>query len=843
MIKIKNPHTISKDEIFKLLDTSPDGLSFDEAKERLKKYGKNELEEKRESLFVIFLRQFNNPLVFILIAAAIITVFIGDKLDAGIIAGIILINAVIGFVQEVKARTSLEALKKLTEIKATVLREGKQSEIPVSEIVVGDVIILTEGDIVPADARLFESSGLLVDESILTGESIPVEKEANIQLPEETPIYLRKNLVFKGTIVVRGKGKAVVYATGKNTEIGKIAERVKEKSPDTPLQRALKSFSKKWLVVLLLILASIFIIGIFQGRDFYTLFMLIVSELVSSVPEGLPLVVTFILVIGALKLAKKKTLTKYLPAVETLGSATYIVSDKTGTITEGNLEVKNYYAVDKEILFLASALCNDAYDSKGDPLEVAMLRWLEKEGFDWRKARENYKRIWEHPFDTKLRFMATINKISDKKHILFIKGAFESLEKLADESTDIEHLRQIHDSMAEQGLRVLAVGFTEIENIPSSIENVKIKIIGLIGFLDPPKSGVKEAVDVSKKAGIRIIMVTGDNIKTAVAIAKMVGIYGKNSLSLLGEQIEKYTDEELYNILQRVSVVARATPDNKYRIVKVLQRYGEIVAVTGDGVNDVPALKVADLGIAMGSGTEAAKEVAKMIITDNNLAVIVDAIKYGRIIALNLRKTIYYLLSCSFGEIGLITSAFLMNFPIPLHPVQILWINVVTEGVQDKTFAFNQADIDVMNQKPRKPEKVFFDRKQLFDIIFTAFVMTAITLGAFLYYLENSNLPHAMTISFSTLIVSQWFNGLLSIKSSPFFLNPIESIKVNPYMFLGVFIGMTLQLLATYVFPEFLHIVPLSLHDWIIILSLSLIFFIVIEGKKWVEYLYAKQKS
>ncbi|WP_029522284.1 cation-transporting P-type ATPase [Persephonella sp. KM09-Lau-8] len=830
-------HTLSIEETFKLLNSSPKGLNSQEAEKRLKKFGLNELEEKKESKFLIFIRQFNNPLVYILIVASIITFFMGDYLDSGIIAGIILINGFLGFLQELKAQASLEALKKLTQTKTTVLRDGKEIEIPVSQVVPGDIVILGEGDVVPADIRLIETAGLLVDEAILTGESIPVEKDASVVLPEDTPVYKRVNILFKGTLIVRGKGKGIVYATGKNTEIGKIAEKVKEKSPETPLQRSLKVFSKKWIFLLIGVLSVIFVIGILQGRDFYTLFLLLVSELVSSVPEGLPLVVTFILVIGALRLAKKKTLVKYLPSVETLGSATFIVSDKTGTITEGKLQVKDYFTLDKEKLLLTAALCNDAFDTKGDPLEVALLKWLENQGFNWRKAREKYKRIWEHPFDTKLRLMATINEIDGKK-FLFIKGAFESLINFA--INDVSKLQKVHDEMAENGLRVIAVGYSEIDKIPDNITKIKIKLIGLIGFLDPPKENVKEAVKIARKAGIRVIMVTGDNIKTATAIAKMVDIYQKGDFSLLGEDLKKYSDKELYNVLKRTSVVARATPEDKYRIVKVLQSNKEIVAVTGDGVNDVPALKVADLGIAMGSGSEAAKEVAKMIITDNNLSVIVDAIRYGRNIALNLRKTIYYLMSCSLGEIGLISSAFLLNFPLPLHPIQILWINVVTEGVQDKTFAFNKEDKDVMNEKPKPPEKTFFDKKQILDIIFAGLLMAILTLSVFLYFLNTTQLQHAIAMAFTSLIVIQWFNGFQSIITQPFFKNIFVSLTVNPYMYVGVGIGVVLQLLATYIFPDWLHTVPLTFSDWMVILGVALAFFIIIEIKKWIEFFMNK---
>jgi len=831
-------HSLPVKDLLKIFNTDPNGLSEEEAKKRIEKYGLNELEEKKESIFLIFLRQFHNPLVYILLTAIIITFFMGDYIDAGIIAGIVFINGLLGFFQEIKAKSSIEALKKLTETKTRVLRNGKEKIESVSYIVPGDIVLLEEGDVVPADIRLIDSVGLMVDEALLTGESIPVEKDGSIVLEDETPIYDRKNMAFKGTIVVRGKAKGLVVATGRYTEIGKIAEKIKEKAPETPLNRALKRFSMKWMIILFVILIFIFILGLVQGRDLYKLFMLIISELVSAVPEGLPLVVTFVLVIGALALAKKKTLVKYLPSVETLGSATFIVSDKTGTITEGKLKVEDFTAQDKEFLFLTAALCNDATLEKGDPLEIALLKWLDKENIDWIEMRERYPRIWEQPFDTKLRFMATVNEIEGKKYLL-IKGAFESLIEIAENRNEI--LIKMHDRMAEKGLRVLAFGYREIDKLPEDISKVKIKISGLVGFIDPPKEGVKQAVQTAKKAGIRVIMVTGDNIKTAKAVAGKVSIFKNGDIALIGSDLKNYSDKELYQILKRTSVIARATPDDKFRIVKVLQKNKEIVAVTGDGVNDVPALKIADLGIAMGSGTEAAKDVAKMIITDNNLAVIVDAVKQGRIIALNIRKVIYYLLSCSFGEIMLLTSAFLLKLPLPLYPLQILWINVVTEGVQDKTFPFSKEEKDVMSEKPKKPEKTFFDRKQLFDIIYTAFFMGGINLILFVYLLETTTYERAVGITFTSLIANQWFNGFQAIREEPFFKNIKKSFTVNPYMYLGVGIGIFLQLIAIYIFPQWLHTVPLSLIDWILVLITCTALFLIIEIKKWVEYLLERK--
>jgi len=826
----KKIHQLPPEEVLKVLETSPQGLSTEEAEKRLKIYGPNQLEEKKESPLIILFRQFNNPLVYILLVAMGITIYMGDKIDAFIIGGIVLVNGLLGFFQEIKARSSLEALKKMTETKAKVIRDGKEQLLPVSQITVGDIVIVGEGDVVPADIRLIEATGLLVDEAILTGESIPVEKSPESLEEDEPPLYRMKNLLFKGTIVVRGKGKGVVFAVGRQTQIGKIAEKVKESSPESPLNRALKSFSMKWVAVLIGILTFIFVLGIVQGRDIYKLFMLIISELVSAVPEGLPLVITFVLVIGAMALARKKTLVKYLPAVETLGSASFILSDKTGTITEGKLQVKEYTSDNDEILFLISALCNDATEDRGDPLEIALLKWLDSRDYPWKRVRNIYPRVWEYPFDTNLRLMATVHRVENRNYLL-VKGAFETLKELA--TNNVEHFQKIHDQMAEKGLRVLAFGYAPVEGIPDDIRNIKIEVVGLVGFIDPPKKGVKEAVEIARRAGIRVVMVTGDNLKTAVAIAKEVSIYREKDVAVTGQEIARYSDDELYNLMKLCSVVARATPEDKYRLVKVLQKKGEIVAVTGDGVNDVPALKIADLGIAMGDGTEAAKEVAKMVITDNNLSVIVDAVKQGRAIAKNIRKVIYYLLSCSFGEIMLLTSAFLLKLPLPLYPIQILWINLVTEGVQDKTFAFNRPPEDLMSQKPEKPEKAFFDKKQLIDITYGALLIGGINLIVFIYMLKMADYSLAVTTTFTSLIANQWVNGFQAIKDEPFLKNIPDTFRANPYMFLGVGIGFLLQLVAVYVIPQWLHTTPLSIREWIIVLISSVAIFILLEIRKF----------
>ena len=828
-------HYKSPEEVLKELNTSHLGLSNEEAKRRLSIYGPNEIEERKESLLSIFLRQYTNPLIVILIIAGILALFLGDWHDSVVVLGLVLINGVIGFYQELKAKASIESLKRLTKQKVTVIREGVEQEVDASLLVPGDLILLSEGDVVPADARLLEDSGLLVDEAILTGESVPVEKYSHIVLEEDTPIYERLNCVFKGTVVVRGKAKAVVYATGKNTQMGLLASKLEEKPPESPLTTAIGSFSKKWLIALIVIISLLVLIGIVQGRDWKFLVFFGIAQLVSAVPEGLPIVITIALVVGALRLAKNKVLVRHLPAVETLGSATFICSDKTGTITEGRLKVESYYPLDEEALFLCSALCNDSDGKKGDAVDLALLEWLDELGFNWLGVRQAFERVWEHPFDTRRRFMAVVVK-NGPSYELYIKGAFESLLSMAENPPN--GLDKIHDSMAEKGLRVLAFGKAILDGIPESIDSVKLEIVGLVGFLDPPKEGVKEAVEKAKRAGIRLIMITGDNMLTAKAIASMVGIYREGDLAIEGKKMSQYSDDELYELLKRVRVVARALPEDKYRIVKVLQSKGEIVAVTGDGVNDAPALRVANLGVAMGSGTQVSKDASAMIITDNNLSVIVQAIMIGRRISANIAKVIRYLLSTNVFEILYNSLAILTGKPLPLYPTHILWINLVTDGVQDKAYPFTKFEGDPFREKPKKPQKIFLGKKQLFYVIYNG---TILALGHFIlfgYLLEKYPYEIALTISFLSAVVSQWPVGIQEIGSKPFLLNPINYIKLNPYIYLGISIGMFLQFLAMSILSEFFRVTQLNAEQLGYALIMPLVVFVALELRKWLEYLY-----
>jgi Ca2+-transporting ATPase len=831
-------HNKAIEEVLKELNTFPFGLSQDEAEKRLKLYGLNEIEERKEGVWVILLRQYTNPLILILVVAGFLALFLGDWHDSVIVWGIILVNGLIGFYQELKARASIESLKKLTRQKVVVIRDGKEKEIDVVFLVPGDIVLLSEGDVVPADLRLLEEAGLLVDESLLTGESVPVEKYSHVVLPEDTPLYERVNCLYKGTVVIRGKAKAVVFATGRQTQMGLMAEKLEEKPPESPLTLAIRDFSKKLVVGLVLILSTLVLIGIAQGRNWEFILFFAVAQLVSTVPEGLPIVITIALVIGAIRLAKNNVLVRYLPAVETLGSATFICSDKTGTITEGRLRVEDYIALNEEELFLCSTLCNDSDGKRGDAVDLALLEWLDEMGFNWLGIRSIFERVWEHPFDTKRRLMAVVVK-SGEGYKLYIKGAYESLSKLAGNSPNL--LQEKHDHMAKSGLRVLAFGYAVLERIPEDIDSIKIKLIGLVGLLDPPKKGVKEAVERAKKAGIRVVMITGDNLLTAKAVASMVGIYQEGDFAIEGSFLANHSDTELYKLLKRTTVVARALPEDKYRIVKVLQSHREVVAVTGDGVNDAPALRVADLSVAMGSGAQVSKDASAMIITDSNLTVIVQAIMVGRLIAQNIAKVIRYLLSANGFQIIYNSLAIISGMPLPLYPTHILWINLVTDGVIDKAYPFNRYEGDPTKEKPKRPQEVFLGKKQIIYILYTAIICALGHFLLFSYILAKYPYELALSISFTSAVFSQWSVGIQEISSKPFLLNPIEYVRTNPYVYLGIIIGSVLQTLAVYVFVDFFKTVPLGMEHLQYTLIMPVVVFLAIELRKWTEWLYNRK--
>ncbi|MBN2869746.1 MAG: cation-transporting P-type ATPase [Campylobacterales bacterium] len=833
----KSPWADTSGTLFNALKTTEEGLNAAEAEKRLKHFGQNTLTEEEHSRFYLFIHQFASPIVIILIIAAIISFAMEHTKDAIIITAILILNALLGFYQELKAETSIRALQRLTEGHVRVLRNGIEAFIPSRGVVPGDILILSEGDIVPADARLLESHALQADEAILTGESLPCEKTADALHDPDAPLFDRTNTLFSGTSILRGKAAALVYATAESTEIAQIARSAQQSSPQSPLTKAMRLFSKRLLIAVTAIIAFLGTAAYLQGRGVDEVATFMLAQLVSAVPEGLPIVITLILAIGAYRLSHHKILVRHLPSVESLGSATLIATDKTGTITEGVLSVKEEMALDEAGLRLCAAVCNDAHNHHGDSVDLALVKWL---GKDFETANTLHERVFYHPFDPALRMMATVNKTGTEEK-LYLKGAYEALLPLAiNLPQELQRLQTTHDRMALEGLRVLAFGISD--HHWEDPEHAPVVIVGLIAFADRPKEGVAEAIALAEKAGIRIIMITGDNPITAGVIAREVGM-GDGRI-LTGSEIEALDDTALLAALHRTRIIARAMPEHKYRIIQALQRRGEIVAVTGDGVNDVPALKAADLGIAMGNGSEAAKSSAKMVIVDNNLEVIVDAIRQGRVIADNLRKVLFYLLSTSLAEILIISVAILMALPLPLHPTQILWINIVTDGTCDKTFALCQEEGNVMHRPLRPRNRQFFDRAMLLRLVWFATATAVMSLGIFFYLLSVGH-PYetALTATFTTVVGAQWINALLSQKESePFLKNIRKSITINPWIWAGIGAGMILQAVALYGIPEWFHVIPPTAeilgHVFIALMGI----FLLAEGYKWGEY-YRKSRQ
>ncbi|WP_294872343.1 cation-transporting P-type ATPase [Sulfuricurvum sp. RIFCSPLOWO2_12_FULL_43_24] len=827
------PHSKSPEELYALLESSPSGIDAAAAQSRLDHYGFNTLTEEQRTLISIFLSQFKSPIVAILIAAALLSYIMGNRNDSMIIVGILVVNSLLGFFQEYRAETSIQALKKLTETHVRVIRMEIEVLVPSNEVIPGDIVILGEGDLIPADIRLIEAHAVQADEAILTGESIPSSKQAEPLLSPETLPYERNNMLFSGTHILKGTATGIVTATGEQTYLASIAKSARELSPDSPLTRSLAIFSKRLIVLLLGILTLVGIAGMMQGRSMAEMSSILIAELVSAVPEGLPIVVTLILALGAYRLSRYKVLVRHLPSVESLGSASVIATDKTGTITEGFLSVSQTHITNEEALRLCAALCNDASLDRGDPIDTALVRWI---GSEYEVIRDHYPRVFYHPFDSQLRFMATVNQHGSQER-LNIKGAYEELKAIAlNPLKELKIFDTIHDAMASEGLRVLAFGISD--ESWDDPKDWKINIVGLIGFADTAKKDAVGAILQAKEAGIRVIMVTGDNPLTAQAIAKEVGIWQIGDHLLSGQEIEKMEDKELKSALRGCTVIARALPEHKYRIVKLLQEEGDIVVVTGDGVNDVPALKAADLGIAMGNGSEAAKSTAKMIIIDNSLGVIVDAIRQGRIIAANLRKVIFYLVATCFDEILLISGAIIMGLPLPIHPTQILWINIVTDGVTDKTFPMCREEGNVMKNRPRRLETQFFDRWQMARIGWVSLVNGAVTLAVFYYLISHEyGYETALSVSFCIIVTSQWVNGLLAQKEEePFLRNIGRSLTINPAIWIGLGIGISLQAIALYVVPQWFHAIPPTLEMLGFIGAATVVVFVLIESYKWGEY-------
>lgn len=781
------------------------GLNGLEISDRLDQYGYNKLEEKHgRTLTQMIMEQFKNLLVIVLIAASVLSIVIGEVVDGIVILGIVILNAVLGIVQERKASDALKALKEMAAPKAKVIRDGKIESIDSSELVPGDIVVLEAGDYVPADLRLVESVNLKIDESALTGESVAVDKEATGVLDENAPIADRINSAYMSTIVTYGRGKGIVYGTAMETEIGKIATMLNETTDEqTPLQNKLHAFGKFLAIACLIVCVIIFGLGIYRGEDLLEIFMTAISLAVAAIPEGLPAVVTVVLAMGMQRMIKRDAIVKQLSAVETLGSTTVICTDKTGTLTQNKMtvvkvfdgsdhwevtgtgyttegEIKNekkeISSIDK--LLLASVLCNDSQlkedDIVGDPTEGALVVLGAKVGYDKKELNKKYPRIKEYPFDSDRKLMSTLNNV-DSDYLMFTKGAPDVIvsrctQILVDgeiKAFTEEHkkdISKVNEKFAEDALRVLGFAYKNV-NKESNIEEEENDLIfvGLTGMIDPPRQEAKDAVKLCKKAGIRVVMITGDHITTATAIAKELGILDSGNQAMEGVKINNYSDADFKEKVKDINVFARVSPEHKVKIVESIRSNKDIAAMTGDGVNDAPALKKADIGIAMGiTGTDVSKEAADMILTDDNFASIVDAVQEGRIIYSNIRKFVAFLLSCNIGEILIIFIAMSIGWAVPLVPIQLLWINLITDSFPAFALGLEKGEENIMDEKPRDPHEPIVDKDMRITLIFQSIGLAAAALISYrLGFImvgdvgEEQSLLIARTFCFSTLIIGE----------------------------------------------------------------------------------------
>jgi Ca2+-transporting ATPase len=855
-----NWHLLPLSEITQLLNTTPSGIDDITASERLCEHGKNQIEDKKKkTILQMVLSQLSDFMILILIAAAIISGIIGDVTDTIIILAIIIINAVVGFIQEYRAEKAMEALKNMVANHARILREGKTIDLPASDIVPGDVVVLEAGNVIPADVRFFETHQIKVDESALTGESNNVEKN-----PEELPegnyaLGDQTNMGYKGTFVTNGRALAYVTATGMHTELGHIAKMIQTDETSTPLQKRLAAFGKRLSVIILIICAIIFLIGWLRGESVLTMLITSISLAVAAIPEALPALVTIALAFGAKKLAKSNALIRKLPAVETLGSVTYICSDKTGTLTLNKMTVQEIFETsdteyepffkEKNILLHAIALNNDVTKDEngkwlGDSTELALVQYASDKNLNRSDLELKLPRIGELPFDSKRKCMTTMHQTqnSNGEIIVITKGAVDVLfHKLNDNQKSLipEFERKVNE-MAEKGYRVLGYAMKTLSSLPDTsdanlIEN-ELTLIGFVGMIDPPREEAKQAVSECKEAGIIPVMITGDHKLTAKAIAEKLGIIvTDDDLVLTGSELTALTQSEFIQIVEKVKVYARVNPEQKLRIINALQSKNHFVAMTGDGVNDAPALKNADIGIAMGiNGTEVSKEASHMILLDDNFATIIIAVKHGRKIFDNILKFIKYIMTGNSGEIWAIFLAPFFGLPIPLLAIHILWINLVTDGLPGLALASEPSEANIMKRSPRNPKKNIFSNGMALHILWIGFLMGCVTIGMQAYAIYNAN-THWQTMAFTVLCFSQ-LGHVMVIRSGRESIFKIGFFSNRP-MVGALLITIVLQFMIIYMpfFNEIFKTQPLSLYELGLTLAISSIVFWAGEIEKWIK--------
>jgi len=884
---------LSIEAVFRGVGAHKNGLQEKEAEERLRKFGLNKLpEEKRLTGVKVFLDQFKSPLIYILVFAGFVTLVLQDWTDSVVIFAAVFLNAGIGFFQENKASKIFDKLKKLTKERTVVIREGHEKEINQSHIVFGDIIVLRPGDKVPADARLIESLNLKVNEAALTGEWLASEKSLAV-LPKKTPLADRTNMVYMGTVIEDGKGRAVVVSTGRDTEIGEIAISIREVEEEkTPYQKKIAHFSKIIAVVVGFVCVGIFAGGALTGKDVLEMFITAIAVAVAAIPEGLPIAMTIILALGMEQISKKKGLVRKLIATETLGSTQIICTDKTGTLTEAKMQVAGVFTGTKELLnaggskeshILAlkiATLCNEAFIEnpeeamekwivRGTPTERALLLAGTQAGINREEFEKNQSKIDELPFDPVYKYSAKVHKLNKYQDIIYVLGAPEIilensryLERDGKEQTvtpkKLKELIKEYEDLDRKGLRVLAVGYKKIKRGSfslkikkaldskmsiSKIEREKIYeekfknmvFVGFIALHDPLRKDVKEAMKICRKAGMRPIIITGDHRLTAKAIAEELGLPAKEKNIIEGKELEELSEEKFKEKLGDFEIYARVDPRQKLRIVQAWQEKGRVVAMTGDGVNDAPALKQADIGVALGSGTDVAKEASDLVLLTDSFSIIVAAVEQGRVIIDNLRKVITYLFAFSFTEIILVGASVIGGFPLPILPAQILWVNLVEDSLPAVALAFEKKERDVMEHKPEHPQSPLLNR-EMKVIIFVIGIFTDLMLLGLFFWLVKRNLSLAeiRTIIFACLSIGSIFFifPCRSLRKNIWQINPFS----NPIIIIAWFFSITMLILAIYLplFQKLLKTVPLNLFDWLLFIGLGIINLALIEFTKWI---------
>lgn len=850
-------HTKKIDDVIKELNSNAStGLSTSQASELISKNGKNSLNKtSKKSILKMIFEQLNNILIYILIIAAILSFFLGEPKEALIIFLVIILNASIGIFQESKAEKSLESLKNLSSPKALVKRDNEIIEINSEDLVVGDIVILETGRIIPADLRLIESVNLKIDESTLTGESIPIDKNSNETYEDiNLPLGDKKNLAFMSTTVIYGRGTGVVVETGMNTEIGKIASFLDNSQTElTPLQKKLNNLGKQLGILTIAISIIIMVIGLIQGNDLFEIFLTSISLAVAAIPEGLPTIIAMVLAIGVQKMIKKNAIVRKLSAVETLGSVNIICSDKTGTLTVNKMTVVKFFSNNtlldaskfdinneaNKLLIKNMCLCNDATYSEnsktGDPTEIALLEFSSVHN-----QKMNYKRLREIPFDSDRKLMTTVNNINDKFYS-FTKGAVDNLLSLCTKVLINNEILDLTDSiknkilenaetMANNALRTLGFAYKEIVHLREEEFENNLVFLGIVGMIDPPREEVKDSIEKAKKSGIKTIMITGDHKNTAFTIAKDLKIADNINQAMLGSEIDNLTDEEFKEKIKNISVFARVSPEHKVKIVRALKSSGNIVSMTGDGVNDAPSLKMADVGIAMGiTGTDVSKNASDIILTDDNFKTIITAVEEGRNIFNNIKKSILFLLTCNLGEIITIFLSILFNFPIPLNPTHLLWINLITDSLPALSLGVDTHDKDVMKQKPKKVNERIFSNSSILKLFFGGLLIGIISLISFLIGFRKYGTIYGQTMAFIVLSFSQLFLSL-SIRSEDKTILKIGLFS-NIKLIYSILIGIIIQTILVTIpfFNNFFNVKNLNPNDWIISIFLSLLPLIINE--------------